>query len=159
MLYIKEADGSYLPAQREAVFHEAKRLASYRLTLSNPLQAKEAVSTRFLDRKQEVFACLFLDSMNRILGYRELFFGSINSATVHPREVFRQVMELNAASVIFAHNHPSGSLKPSQNDIEVTEKLTRLLRIIEVRVLDHIIIGDGILSMAEKGLLPHHQEV
>ncbi|MBV1905350.1 MAG: DNA repair protein RadC [Pseudomonadales bacterium] len=105
-------------------------------------------------RYQEIFAVLLLDSQNRLIQYRELFFGTIDSACIHPREVLRCVIEHNAGAVIFAHNHPSGMAEPSQDDIDVTLKLKRLLSEIGVRVLDHIIVGSKeITSFADRGLL------
>jgi DNA repair protein RadC len=100
-----------------------------------------------------VFACLFLDSAHRILAFREIFTGSINTATVHPREVVKKALQLNAAAVILAHNHPSGESNPSDKDIELTHTLKDILKIIDVRVLDHLVIGEEIYSFADCGLL------
>ena len=104
--------------------------------------------------KREVFAVLFLDSQNAALEYREMFFGTLNQTSVYPREVVRIALDLGAASVILTHNHPSGTVEPSRADIHLTNTLKSALTLVDVRVLDHIIIG-GVdnLSMAEKGLL------
>lgn len=103
---------------------------------------------------REVFACLFLDNQHRLIGYEELFFGTINSATVHPREVVKRLLMLNAAAVIFAHNHPSGVAEPSQADQRITNRLIAACDLVEVRVLDHMVVGSGeIVSFAERGLL------
>ena len=96
---------------------------------------------------------LFLDSQNRILEFKELFRGTINAASVYPREVVKEVLELNAASVILAHNHPSGVTTPSQADKLITTKLQQALNLIDVSVLDHIIIGENTYSFAEHGLI------
>jgi len=103
--------------------------------------------------EHEVFAVLFLDSQNRILEFKELFRGTINAASVYPREVVKEVLELNAASVILAHNHPSGVTTPSQADKLITTKLQQALNLIDVSVLDHIIIGESTYSFAEHDLI------
>jgi DNA repair protein RadC len=100
----------------------------------------------------EVFACLFLDNQHRLIHFEELFRGTIDSANVYPREVIRQALHHNAAAVILAHNHPSGVAEPSQADIALTKRLKHAFASIEVRVLDHIIVGDGLShSLAEHG--------
>lgn len=95
----------------------------------------------------------FLDSQNRILEYKELFRGTINAASVYPREVVKEVLALNAASVILAHNHPSGVSTPSQADKLITTKLQQALNLIDVSIVDHIIIGETSYSFAEHGLI------
>ena len=103
--------------------------------------------------EHEVFAVLFLDSQNRILEYKELFRGTINAASVYPREVVKEVLALNSASVILAHNHPSGVSTPSQADKLITTKLQQALNLIDVSIVDHIIIGETSYSFAEHGLI------
>ncbi|WP_371377720.1 JAB domain-containing protein [Thalassotalea aquiviva] len=103
--------------------------------------------------KQEVFAVMLLDSQHHLIEYKELFFGTIDAATVYPREVVRAVFEANAAAVVFAHNHPSGISEPSIADKNITERLIKALGLIDVRVLDHIIVAETPVSFAEKGLL------
>jgi DNA repair protein RadC len=103
--------------------------------------------------EHEVFACLFLDNRHRVIEYQELFRGTIDGASVHPREVVREAMRTNAAAVIFAHNHPSGVAEPSQSDLRITQRLKDALALVDVRVLDHFIVGSGIVSFAERGLL------
>ena len=100
-----------------------------------------------------MFAVMLLDSQHKLIDYRELFFGTIDSASVYPREVVKAVLADNAAAVIFTHNHPSGEIKPSQADIAITSRLKDALALIDVQVLDHIIVGNGTASMAEFGLL------
>src|SRR5262245_8594455 len=105
-------------------------------------------------KPREVFAALFLDAQHRLIAFREMFLGTIDSATVHPREVVRETLLLNAAAVIFAHNHPSGVAEPSISDIKITERLRHALQLIDVRVLDHVVVSPAAaVSMAERGLL------
>jgi DNA repair protein RadC len=94
-----------------------------------------------------------LDSQHKLIDYREIFFGTINAASVYPREVVKLVLVENAAAVILSHNHPSGTLQPSQADIAITKRLRDALALVDVSVLDHVIIGDGTYSFAEQGLL------
>ena len=106
------------------------------------------------DRSREIFLALFLDSRHRLICSESLFFGTINSATVHVREIVRRALQLNAAAMIVAHNHPSGVAEPSQSDIRLTERLKEALCLVEIRLLDHFVIGDGDpQSLAERGLL------
>ncbi len=106
------------------------------------------------DSERELFQVLFLDGRHHLICSELLFLGSINSATVHCREVVKRSLKLNAAAVIVAHNHPSGVADPSQADLNLTKRLKSALDLVEVRLLDHFVIGDGpALSMAEKGLL------
>ena len=107
---------------------------------------------RHLDH--ELFCCLFLDNRHRVICCEELFRGTINGASVHPREVVRRALEHNAAALILAHNHPSGVAEPSQADIQITHRLRDALALVDIRVLDHMIVGDGeISSLAERGEL------
>jgi len=119
---------------------------------TDPRTVKRYLSTRLRDRKREVFACLFLDTRHRLIQYEELFFGTIDGASVHPREVVKQALANHAAAVIIAHNHPSGVAEPSRSDLAITERLIEALQLVEIRVLDHFIIGDGEpWSFAEHG--------
>lgn len=121
---------------------------------SSSAAVRPYIQNQLCARTQEIFAVLLLDSQNRLIAYHELFFGTIDSASVHPREVLRCAIEQNAAAIIFAHNHPSGVAEPSQDDIRVTKKLKHLLSEIGVRVLDHLVVGSGeITSFADRGLL------
>lgn len=157
MLYIQDQGGSYLPAPKEAIFAAAKRLSNCQLRRGVSIQssetAKAAISQKLFGYQYEMFACLFLDSNHRVLEFQEMFRGSINSATIHPREVVKEALRLNAAAVIFAHNHPSGETTPSSQDIHLTGKLTEILKVIDVRVLDHLVVGETVISMADSGLL------
>ena len=122
--------------------------------LTSPQDTRDYLKLRLYGLPYEVFVCLFLDNRHRVIRYEELFRGTIDGASVHPREVVRRVIETNAAAVIFAHNHPSGIAEPSQADIRITQTLKDALALIEVRVLDHLIVGEGPgVSLAERGLL------
>jgi len=123
-------------------------------TITCPQETKTYLKLRLHGYPYEVFAALFLDNRHRVLDYREMFRGTIDGASVHPREVVRACIELNAAAVIFAHNHPSGVAEPSQSDIRITTRLKEALNYIDVRVLDHIIVGEEEgTSLAERGLI------
>lgn len=148
--------GSAKYAQLQAVMEMARRHLGESLkrsdSLSSPRVASEYLRARLRDQPREVFACLFLDTRHRLITYEELFFGSIDSASVYPREVLRRVLAHNAAAVIFAHNHPSGDAQPSAADITLTRKLAEALALIDVRVLDHFVVGDDEpVSLQERG--------
>lgn len=122
--------------------------------LTSPEATRTYLKSRLRSYPHEVFACLFLDNRHRVIEYRELFRGTIDGASVHPREVVREAMRANAAAVIFAHNHPSGVAEPSQSDLRITQRLKDALALLDVRVLDHFIVGEGGgTSFAERGLL------
>jgi DNA repair protein RadC len=122
--------------------------------LASPDDSRRFLQGKLRGRLQEVFCCLYLDNRHRVIAFEELFTGTIDGASVHPREVLRRVMGHNAAAVIFAHNHPSGVAEPSQADCHITRRLQETLGLIEVRVLDHLVIGDGhVVSLAERGLI------
>ncbi len=122
--------------------------------ISDPAQAKLYIQARLRDYPHEVFACLFLDNRHRCLIFEELFRGTIHGAQVHPREVVKQALRHNAAAVILAHNHPSGVATPSQADQDLTKRLCAALALVDVRVLDHLVVGDGeCVSFAERGWL------
>ena len=121
--------------------------------LTNPEEAKQLLLMRMRDYGKEVFACLFLDAKNRAIDFEELFVGSLHRAEVYLREVVKQALKHNANAVILAHNHPSGDLMPSQSDIEITHTLRDALSLMDIKVLDHLIIGNDVISLAELGRL------
>jgi DNA repair protein RadC len=122
--------------------------------LGNPRDSGDFLRARLRHLPYEVFGCLYLDNRHRVLGFEELFRGTIDGANVHPREVVRACLQRNACAVIFAHNHPSGVAEPSAADRTITLELRNALQLIGVRVLDHLIIGSGEpVSMAARGLL------
>jgi DNA repair protein RadC len=122
--------------------------------LTNPRDTREYLRMRLRDLDHEVFCCLYLDNRNRVIGCEELFRGTIDGATVHPREVVKRALAHNAAAVILAHNHPSGVAEPSQADELITRRIKESLGSVDIRVLDHLVIGDGHCeSMAERGMM------
>jgi DNA repair protein RadC len=122
--------------------------------LTSPDLTRSYLTARLRGYAYEVFACLFLDNQHRIIEFEELFRGTIDGASVYPREVVKKALAFNAAAVIFAHNHPSGIAEPSEADKFITHKLKQAMFLLDIRVLDHFIIGDGeAYSFAEHGLL------
>ncbi len=144
--------------QLQAGLEMARRYLAERLVrgdaLTNPQDTRDFLMARLRGYPHEVFACLFLDSRHRMVSFEELFFGTIDGASVHPREIVKRALSHNAAAVILAHNHPSGVAEPSRADEMLTRRLKDALALIDVRTLDHIVIGDGeAVSFAERGLL------
>lgn len=113
------------------------------IQLSNSKQTYAFLKKRLRDYKNETFAALFLDNQHRIIAYEELFSGTINTATVHPRPIVERVLQLNAAALILAHNHPSGVSDASHQDLAITERIRDALELVDARLLDHIVIGDN----------------
>lgn len=145
-------------AQLQAVIEMGRRHLDQRLErgapLASPQHSARYLLARLRDYEYEVFAVLFLDNRHRVIAFEELFRGTIDGASVHPREVVRRALRHNAAAVILSHNHPSGVAEPSQADRRITTRLRDALALIDVRVLDHIVVGDGeCCSLAEHGLL------
>lgn len=145
-------------AQLQAVLEMARRHLSASLqasdVLTSPVLVRQYLSAQLRHQPREVFAIIFLDSQHRLLAYDELFYGTIDGASVYPREVVKQALARNAAAVILAHNHPSGIAEPSQADQRITERLQAALGLVDIRVLDHMIVGASeVISFAERGLL------
>ncbi len=145
-------------AQLQAVLEMGRRHLYERLArgeqLSSPGDTRRFLQARLGDYPFEVFAALFLDNRHRVIAFEELFRGTIDGASVHPREVVRQCLRHNAAAVIFAHNHPSGISEPSRADESLTRRLKEALDLVDIRLLDHIVVGDGeFTSLAERGLI------
>lgn len=111
--------------------------------ITNSKQTYAYLKKRLRDYKNETFAALYLDNQQRVIAYEELFSGTINAATVHPRPIVERVLQLNAAALILAHNHPSGVSDASHQDVAVTQRLRDALELVDVRLLDHIVIGDN----------------
>jgi len=133
--------------------HHLERLRQGSL-LASPRAARDFLVARLRDRDHEVFCCLFLDTRHRLICFEELFRGTVDGASVHPREVVKQALARNAASVILAHNHPSGVAEPSHADELITVRLRDALALVDIRVLDHLIVGDGCCtSLAERGVV------
>lgn len=132
---------------REARFHRDR-------VLTDPRAANDFLVAKLGMLEHEVFAAIFLDNRHGVISFEILFTGSLSGASVYPREVVKQALKHNAAAVIFAHNHPSGVPEPSQADREITRELKTALQYVEVRVLDHIIVGGSqTTSFAQRGLL------
>ncbi|MCE3251198.1 MAG: hypothetical protein K0Q67_208 [Cellvibrio sp.] len=145
-------------AQLQAVLEMGRRHLSATMKegdlLSSPDLVRSYLSAQLRHQPREVFAVLFLDSQNRLIAYEELFFGTIDGASIYPREVVRRALAHNCASVILSHNHPSGVAEPSQADCRITRRLQESLELIDVRVIDHMVVGDSaVISFAERGLL------
>lgn len=122
--------------------------------LTSPTETTRFLTLKFAGYKNEVFCAIFLDNRHRVLSFEELFVGTIDGAAVYPRVVVQRAMEINAAAVIFAHNHPSGIAEPSQADQSITRRLKEALSLVDVRVLDHIVVGnEGTTSFTERGFL------
>lgn len=150
--------GSAKYAQLQAVLEMARRHLSATLktgdALTSPQLVRDYLRTQLRHQQREIFAVMFLDNQNRLIVYEELFQGTIDGANVYPREVVKQALIHNAAAVILAHNHPSGVAEPSQADRSITLRLQEALNLIDVRVVDHMVVGDGdVISFAERGLL------
>lgn len=146
------------PATPEQILAAARRIIDQKMqrgvSLESPAATREYLRTKLAGYDYEVFAMLMLDNRHRLIEYVELFRGTIDGASVHPREVVREVLRANAAAVILTHNHPSGNPEPSQADELITRRLKETLALIDVRTLDHIIVGgDRTASLAERGLL------
>lgn len=144
--------------QLQAVLEMSRRHLAEALqrdhVLSSPQATRRYLQAQLRDRPQEVFALLLLDNQHRVVKFLELFSGTLDSASVYPREVVRCALKHHAAAVILCHNHPSGVAEPSRADRALTERLSAALGLIDVRVLDHLVIGDGeTVSFAERGWL------
>lgn len=144
---------SQIAAVKEIAKRSLKQELSEKPTIDSAKHAMQFLLSTMRDYRSEVFACLFMDTKNQLIRYEELFVGSINQANIYPREVVKLVLKYNAASVIFAHNHPSGSYQPSNSDKQITSRLKQALDLIDVAVLDHVIVGESTYSMAEHGLI------
>lgn len=146
------------PQEQESVINLALAILQQRHRhgdlLESPAQTRSYLRLRLAQHTEEAFGCVFLDSAHRVLDVKELFNGTIDGAAVYPRVVVRQALALNAAAVLFYHNHPSGVAEPSTADRRITERLQAALALIDVRVLDHIVVSTAdAVSFAERGLL------
>lgn len=119
----------------------------------NPTATKDYLKYKLGNYEREVFAVLLLDNQNWLIEFQELFYGTIDSASIYPREMIKLCLVKNAAAVILAHNHPSGESSPSESDKRITHRLKEALALIDIRVLDHIVVGESCYSMAEGGVL------
>lgn len=149
------------PAKRAellAVMEMARRALAQQLAAApvfdSPARVKDYLALQLAGRPHEVFAVLFLDAQHRLLRLEELFQGTLTQTSVYPREVVKRALQLNAGAVVLAHNHPSGVAEPSRADEYLTQTLKTALQLVDVRVLDHVVVGQGqVVSMAERGLV------
>ena len=144
--------------QLQAIFEMSRRALNEQMQvkdmLSSPQQVRDFLCLKLGSLSREVFVVLFLDAQNRMIMSEEMFSGTLTQTSVYPREVVKKALHHNAASVIFAHNHPSGIAKPSQADELITKQLKQALALVDVRVLDHFIVaGNTTFSFVERGLL------
>lgn len=157
-LLVRDDQGQYVQASADQI------LAAARIAINSKVQrgesftstdvVKEYLGFKLGGCENEVFAVIFLDTQHRMIEYVEMFQGTIDGAAVYPREVAKAALKLNAAAVIFAHNHPSGVSEPSEADRSITQRLKNALALLDVRTLDHIVIGaDESVSFAERGLI------
>ena len=157
-LMVRDVDGQYRPALAEEVLQQARRVLAHRVrrgaTLSSPQVVKDYLRLQLGSLEHEMFMVLFLDAQNRLICGREMFRGTITQTSVYPREVVKEALVLNAAAVVLSHNHPSGAAEPSRADEFLTQTLKSALALVDVRVLDHLIVGGAdVVSFAERGLL------
>ncbi len=144
--------------QLQAVMELARRHLGEQLrrerVFSNPSLVGDFLLAHLRDCEQEVFAALFLDSQHRLISWEKLFFGTIDSASIYPRELVKRALYHNASAVVLSHNHPSGVAEPSESDRLITQRLQEALTLVDVRVLDHVVVGGGYtVSMAEHGMV------
>ncbi len=145
-------------AELAAVLEIARRVLAQQLAertvLDSPQRVKDYLALHLAGLDHEVFAVVFVDAQHRLIGMETLFHGTLTHTSVHPREVVKRALARHAAAVVLAHNHPSGSAEPSRADELLTQSLKSALQLVEVRVLDHLVVGDGaVMSFAERGLL------
>ena len=145
-------------AELSAVLELARRSMSNQLrqraVFDTPGRVKDFLRLQLANREHEVFAVLFLDAQNQLLKMEEMFRGTLTQTSVYPREIVKRALAMNAAAVVFAHNHPSGAAEPSRADEFLTQTLKSALALVDIRVLDHLVVGhDDVVSFAERGLL------
>ncbi|PZN75365.1 MAG: DNA repair protein [Candidatus Methylumidiphilus alinenensis] len=156
-----EESGYYLttrPVSGDEILSMALGLIKRKFTrgkaLTSPDASRDFLILKLAELEHECFCCLYLDNQHRVLQFESLFRGTIDGASVYPREVVKRALALNASAIIFAHNHPSGTADPSEADKFITQRLKQALGLLDIRVLDHFIVGGAeVMSFAEKGLL------
>jgi DNA repair protein RadC len=157
-LFVRDGFGELREASNDEIIRFARELSSRRLrrgqSVASPKAVKDFLTLRLGNLEHEMFCVMFLDKRHRLIEFVELFRGTIDGASVHPREVVKLALAKNAAAVVFAHPHPSGVAEPSQADEFITKRLKEALALVDIRVLDHFIVAGGdIVSFAERGLL------
>jgi DNA repair protein RadC len=156
-LYVRDGD-QFREAGSQDILDRANALLAQRFrsgapVLSAPNRTREFLQLKLGALEHEIFAVLFLDNRHRLIEYVELFRGTIDGASVHPREVVKEALARNAAAVICAHGHPSGDPSPSRADELITQKLKAALALVDIRLVDHLVVGNTVSSMAEMGLM------
>lgn len=156
-LFVKD-EAKYIPADAEQVLEGARQIIDARTrrgaSFSDPGLARDYFRDKLGHQEREIFAAAMLDSRHRLIEYVELFMGTIDGAEVHPREVAKTALRLNAAAMVIAHNHPSGDVEPSAADRAVTSRLKQALALFDIRLLDHVIVGGcHSKSMASAGMI------
>ncbi|ABX16004.1 MULTISPECIES: RadC family protein [Burkholderiaceae] len=157
-LMLRDSRGRYRQASADQILEAARQVIDQKMQrgdeFTSPAAVKDYLRAKLAGFEHEVFAVLFLDTRHRLIDYAEMFRGTIDSAEVHPREVVKEALRLNAAAVIISHNHPSGNPEPSAADRAMTSQLRQALALVDVRTLDHIIVAGGTTtSFAERGLI------
>ncbi|CUJ73740.1 MULTISPECIES: RadC family protein [Pseudomonadota] len=157
-LMVRDAQGRYLLATAEQILEAARQAIERKMqrgtSFTSPAAVKEYLRAKLAGFEHEVFAVLFMDTQHRLIEYAEMFRGTIDGASVYPRERVKEALRLNAAAVIVSHNHPSGNPEPSGADRALTQRLKEALGLVDVRVLDHVIVaGTDTTSFAERGLI------
>ncbi|HBT2927569.1 TPA: DNA repair protein RadC [Klebsiella pneumoniae] len=157
-LMVRDAQGRYLLATAEQILEGARQAIERKMqrgtSFTSPAAVKEYLRAKLAGFEHEVFAVLFMDTHHRLIEYAEMFRGTIDGASVYPRELVKEALRLNAAAVIVSHNHPSGNSEPSGADRALTQRLKEALGLVDVRVLDHVIVaGTDTTSFAERGLI------
>lgn len=122
-----------------------------KITLNCVEETRKYLMFKLSCQEQETFSVMLLDSQHRLIAYKELFSGTIDTAPIYPRQILKTSLQYNAAAVILAHNHPSGITKPSQSDLHITGRIKDILELVDIKVLDHIIVGEDAYSFAENG--------
>lgn len=157
-LLVRDAHGRYLPASADDILEAARQVIDQKMQrgaeFTLPAVVKKYLRAKLAGFEHEVFAVMFMDTRHRLIEYREMFHGTIDGASVYPREVVKEALRLNAVAVIVSHNHPSGNPEPSTADRAMTQRLREALGLVDVRVLDHVIVaGAATASFAERGWL------
>ena len=157
-LFTTDATGATRPATQDEILDAARTILAHRVRrgapISNPRHTRDYLRLHLAPHEHEIFAILFLDNRHRVIELVPLFRGTVDGASVHPREVVKEALRRNAAAVILAHNHPSGVAEPSNADELITTRIRDALALVDIRVLDHLVVtGEDIVSFAERGLL------
>jgi DNA repair protein RadC len=158
LLICDEQTGALRSATHEEILEAARAILTRKVrrgaSLESPRAVRDYLAVSLSDRAHEVFGIIYLDNRHRVIEWQELFRGTLDGATVHPREVVKEALARNAAACILVHNHPSGVAEPSQADELITRRLKEALALVEIRVLDHLVVAGGAVeSFAEKGLI------